>query len=366
MPRDISGTYTLPLAPIEPRRIPVVNWVNPTVEDIAAALNNIPGDALAPGSVGTTQLEDNSVTNAKLVPHLKPEQLSIMGEGDGFAVLNIRGDTYGTRMGYLACLPDDSLELSNESGGGVVIANSDPDVPTVVTGRELRVGGRATSGGGDWSVVTFGRGSAAAVPGGAYGYVGRGNPLGDSEAIYLDSYAGRVALGGTDVYLLNGKLRFPPTQSPSADPNTLDDYEEGSWTPTFVLDGGVTAGLSISSYDVQSGRYVKVGRQVWFWFSMSCIATHTDSYSWAGVGGLPFTASAVLPYYPVSGYCENYYNIGAALYGAAQGLAVNSTNTITLYIQGAGPTSNIGTTYLRHVSGEQVYVYMSGSYICDN
>ena len=38
-------------------------------------------------------------------------------------------------------------------------------------------------------------------------------------------------------------VAFPATQSASADANTLDDYEEGSWTPTV----SATAG-SITSY----------------------------------------------------------------------------------------------------------------------
>jgi hypothetical protein len=35
--------------------------------------------------------------------------------------------------------------------------------------------------------------------------------------------------------LTGGGLKFPPTQVASADPNTLDDYEEGTWTPFLFL-----------------------------------------------------------------------------------------------------------------------------------
>ena len=47
--------------------------------------------------------------------------------------------------------------------------------------------------------------------------------------------------------------------------NYLDDYEEGTWTPTLISAGG-DATVSGGSY---YGRYVKIGRQVTltFWFS---------------------------------------------------------------------------------------------------
>jgi hypothetical protein len=46
-------------------------------------------------------------------------------------------------------------------------------------------------------------------------------------------------------------IRFPATQVPSSNANTLDDYEEGTWTPVV---GGVTL--------TGAGRYTKVGRLV--------------------------------------------------------------------------------------------------------
>jgi hypothetical protein len=46
-------------------------------------------------------------------------------------------------------------------------------------------------------------------------------------------------------------ITFPATQSASSDANTLDDYEEGTWTPVV---GGVTL--------TGAGRYTKIGRLV--------------------------------------------------------------------------------------------------------
>jgi hypothetical protein len=55
---------------------------------------------------------------------------------------------------------------------------------------------------------------------------------------------------------LCGGLKFPPTQVASADPNTLDDYEEGTWTPN--VDTGNT-NFTLNSYKL--AVYTKVGRQ---------------------------------------------------------------------------------------------------------
>ena len=67
--------------------------------------------------------------------------------------------------------------------------------------------------------------------------------------------------------------------------NTLDDYEEGTFTPS--INSGFTAG-----YNTQSGRYTKVGNVVHFFISIdlsSLSGSSSDTY--AEVEGLPFTAT---------------------------------------------------------------------------
>ncbi len=55
-------------------------------------------------------------------------------------------------------------------------------------------------------------------------------------------------------------IAFPATQVTSTNANTLDDYEEGTWLPTFTTAG--TAFTSIT-YDIQNGSYVKIGSYVY-------------------------------------------------------------------------------------------------------
>lgn len=66
---------------------------------------------------------------------------------------------------------------------------------------------------------------------------------------------GAVGLNTTAASTGTG-ITFPATQSASSDPNTLDDYEEGTWTTN------ASAITNCSSVSVSSAIYVKVGRQV--------------------------------------------------------------------------------------------------------
>ncbi|HEX9595294.1 MAG TPA: hypothetical protein VF982_00310 [Anaerolineales bacterium] len=83
--------------------------------------------------------------------------------------------------------------------------------------------------------------------------------------------------------LSGGGITFPATQVPSAGANTLDDYEEGTFTP---IDAS-SASLSFASVDA---TYTKIGRVV-FW-GINVIYPATASGSSAAIGGLPFTTAS--------------------------------------------------------------------------
>jgi hypothetical protein len=86
--------------------------------------------------------------------------------------------------------------------------------------------------------------------------------------------------------LLGGQIKFPATQNASSDANTLDDYEEGTWTPALVCSGGGTP-----TYSQRFGLYIKVGRLVAIEgrISLSSLGGGTGSIS---IAGLPFTVTS--------------------------------------------------------------------------
>lgn len=80
-----------------------------------------------------------------------------------------------------------------------------------------------------------------------------------------------------------GGIAFPATAVAVADPNTLDDYEEGAFTPTVNF-SGAAIGLTYAS---QIGKYLKIGNTVHFWISVTLSAKGT-SPGQATIEGLPF------------------------------------------------------------------------------
>lgn len=77
-------------------------------------------------------------------------------------------------------------------------------------------------------------------------------------------------------------ITFPATQNASSDANTLDDYEEGTWTPAPIATFG---SLSYSGVINQYGRYVKIGNMVQCWFKLTFTITGAGN---TGISGLPF------------------------------------------------------------------------------
>ena len=63
---------------------------------------------------------------------------------------------------------------------------------------------------------------------------------------------------------------------------TLDSYEEGSWTPSF-------GGLDSVTYQTQFGRYTKIGRQVFC--TVVIDATGIDESNTIDLNGLPFSSA---------------------------------------------------------------------------
>jgi hypothetical protein len=88
-----------------------------------------------------------------------------------------------------------------------------------------------------------------------------------------------------------GGLAFPATAVAVADANTLDDYEEGTWTPTLERTGSsYVFGNNDAGY--RTGRYVKIGNMVYCWFAISIITVTTQGSSYNQISGLPFSSSA--------------------------------------------------------------------------
>ena len=139
---------------------------------------------------------------------------------------------------------------------------------------------------------------------------GDGNPRGYFDGSGNLSVTGALTLG-TALSVGNGTpsssgagITFPATQSASSDANTLDDYEEGTWTVTWTNLTGTPTNLI--------GTYVKIGKAVSFSYNTgAAIIVGTANYT---NFTLPFTPAIVSAgslcngELTISGSCQSYYD----------------------------------------------------------
>lgn len=142
-------------------------------------------------------------------------------------------------------------------------------------------------------------------------------------------------------------IKFPATQVPSADHNTLDDYEEGTFTP--VVYGSTTAG--VGTYASQVGKYTKVGNLV----TISCVVVLTNHTGTGNmrISGLPFSPNMTFA------LTNNSYNISHTA-GAVLNAAINAGQPFIVF-------DVISTTNSAYIGEPTIVtsgiVSISGSYL---
>jgi hypothetical protein len=127
-----------------------------------------------------------------------------------------------------------------------------------------------------------------------------------AEAGRITQSGAYVLKGGTTTAAAGVGIIFPATQVASADVNCLDDYEEGTWTPTYV---SATGSFTSVTYDAATaGRYTKIGNTVYLQGTVRTDAITVGTASGAvRVGGLPFTSINANPPSAVSvGFSEAF------------------------------------------------------------
>lgn len=144
---------------------------------------------------------------------------------------------------------------------------------------------------------------------------------GPTTAITVDAsqrtmFPTTIGVGGATPSTSGSGITFPATQSASSDANTLDDYEEGTWTPIINTAGG---GVTVVGTPSTGGSYTKIGRMVY----LSGFLGASTSVSWNGaaviVTGLPFSAAT------------NPQQAGSAIVGATNAGSIVLAYTTNIY-----------------------------------
>jgi hypothetical protein len=114
--------------------------------------------------------------------------------------------------------------------------------------------------------------------------VGTGTSNPSTEAVTIEHTNGTtkfrtaISVGAATPTTSGSGITFPATQDASSDANTLDDYEEGSWTPGFGT--GWTTAPTVAN----AATYVKIGKQV----TVSVYLLNGISTAGGLITGLPF------------------------------------------------------------------------------
>jgi hypothetical protein len=166
---------------------------------------------------------------------------------------------------------------------------------------------------------------------------------GANERMRIDAN-GRVLVGLTSAntsgsnFQVSQGITFPATQSASSDANTLDDYEEGTWTPSL---GGT------ATYNQQSGTYKKVGGLVYVSAILQVNTLGTGSSN--QMSGFPFSGTA------------GPRNTLAVAYWSG---TVGSLGYLAFYIASGTTSSNtIATTSFTNGISDGYGVFQSGTYV---
>jgi hypothetical protein len=160
---------------------------------------------------------------------------------------------------------------------------------------------------------------------------------GNTERIRINAGAPILCFSGGNTSATGTGIAFPATQSASSDANTLDDYEEGTWTPAV-------AGSTGGTFAALSGKYTKIGRIVTcdFFLQLSGF-TYTNNSAQFTVTGLPFVPEGFSYTGPTGSLWSQSFNFNNTESAGVDFVtpATTSSSTILFRTSGSGQTSGI-------------------------
>lgn len=175
-------------------------------------------------------------------------------------------------LGYVA------VNKAGDTMTGTLIC---PGIASGSTSSTTGIHANTIAGSGASSVMVWGK-TAASWGGGVH-------IIGDNTAGTVDGNIRffRYEGGTTWTQLLqvskDGGITFPASQLSNADPNTLDDYEEGSWSVSSVVNSDTGAAKTFYN---NGSSYVKIGQLVFLKLRIQVLQPGDN----IRIYGLPFTS----------------------------------------------------------------------------
>ena len=186
---------------------------------------------------------------------------------NGTAALTIDASA---NVGIGTASPTDRLDIRFASGTGNLKAG-------VTAGNNIKIYNSA----GDLSITTSDSASDAILDSQRSVIFKTAN----TERMRVNAGAPILCLSGGNTSATGTGIAFPATQSASSDANTLDDYEEGTWTPAMT-------NLTINSgTPTFSGTYTKIGRLVFVFWAIGGTRNITVTANSTYINNMPFASS---------------------------------------------------------------------------
>jgi len=147
-----------------------------------------------------------------------------------------------------------------------------------------------------------------------------------------------------------GQIKFPAAQNASSDANTLDDYEEGTFSPSITF-GGNSVGVT---YNGRAGIYTKIGRNVYYSFGMG-LSSKGSSTGSVAIAGFPYASGTGKSYREEGTRCGQYAGVSSDMT-----LWVQNGTTSFIII---GPSTGAGLTDTSFTNSSSVF--FCGYYVTD-
>jgi len=223
-------------------------------------------------SSGGIHFGDSDNSNIGMIQYHHGSTNAFVFSANGSEAVRVHSDG-SVKIGSAGTATLGKLHIESADSGASVDSNADE---LVVEGSGSS-GISILSGTGNEGAIKFGDSGDNNIGFISYDHAGNDMYIGVNAATRVKVHDNGVAAFNNGVALGVGTAN---TAS-----NVLDDYEEGTWTPTLSADATATA------YSVQIGIYTKIGRMV----QVSCEIQMSDVGSFAGatsqVNGLPFTSA---------------------------------------------------------------------------
>jgi hypothetical protein len=180
-----------------------------------------------------------------------------------------------------------------------------------------------------------------------------------SDRVVIDS-SGRLLVGVSanangGILQLSSGITFPATAVAASDVNTLDDYEEGSWTPTFAPSSGSFTTMTVN---IQGARYVKIGQQVTvsaYFFTTAVNATGASGD--VSISGLPFATRSTqnVRYGAVLGYTAGFNSKPISAY-------IDDNSTAIQLLESTTDNDFLDVADLNTTAGNKNFIYVTATY----